>query len=78
MDCPAFWASGHGGQAIVVIPGEKLVISHLSRYDANRIDSFPRFWAFIDLLLAARTEPCRTDTLPTSPVTEDSRPHRNP
>jgi len=53
----SYRAAGLGGQLIVVIPNEKLVIVHVSNYDKTKIDSNQTFGQFINFLLAAKTTP---------------------
>lgn len=50
----AYRADGYGGQLIIVIPEDKLVIVHISNYDSSKIDSHQNFGEFIKYLLAAR------------------------
>lgn len=50
----AYRADGAGGQFIIVIPDEKLVIAHVSNYDKSKIDSHKPFGQFIKYLLAAQ------------------------
>jgi CubicO group peptidase (beta-lactamase class C family) len=51
---PAYRADGYGGQFIIVIPDEKLVIVHVSNYDKSKMDSHKTFGQFINYLLAAK------------------------
>lgn len=50
----AYRADGFGGQFIVVMPEEKLVIVHVSNYDKSKVDSHQTFGQFVKYLLAAK------------------------
>lgn len=50
----AYRAEGFGGQFIVIMPQEKLVIVHVSNYDKSKIDSHQIFGQFVKYLLAAK------------------------
>lgn len=57
IDTPAFRADGHGGQFIVVLPKEKLVLVNLANFDQSHRDSHRDFGPFIKRLLAAKAAP---------------------
>jgi CubicO group peptidase (beta-lactamase class C family) len=50
----AYRADGVGGQFIIVMPEEKLVIVHVSNYDNSKIDSHKPFGQFVRYLLTAK------------------------
>ena len=50
----AYRADGVGGQFIIVMPEEKLVIVHVSNYDKSKIDSHKPFGQFVKYLLEAK------------------------
>jgi CubicO group peptidase (beta-lactamase class C family) len=55
IDRPGFRADGHGGQYIIVLPDDKLVISHVSNHDRTKRDSIKPFQEFLRLLLDAKS-----------------------
>ena len=54
LEGPAYRADGHGGQFIVVIPPQKLVIVNLSNFDQDKIDARKHFGILLGMILKAK------------------------
>ena len=54
IEGPAYRADGHGGQFIVVIPSQKLVIVNLSNFDQDKIDARKHFGILLGMILKAK------------------------
>lgn len=55
IDRPGYRADGFGGQYIIVLPIDKLIISHVSNFDRTKRDSIKPFKEFLGLLLDAKS-----------------------
>ncbi len=65
-----YYGSGTGGQLVLVIPSDDLVIVHRGDTDHGRNIAGPDVWRIVELVLAARTGPSsqRNTRIPFAPV----------